>query len=87
MLNSLGIDGVPSYSTVKRHLQRAIDEDWRDGLCRKTAYQFAAADGPVSLCLYDATTLYFEADRGGHLPSPGVLQANDGIPQIVEGAS
>ena len=84
VLNSLGIDGVPSYSTVKRHLQRAIDEDWRDAVCR-AAYQFATTDGPVSLCLYDATTLYFEADEEDTYRRRGFSKERRVDPQIVVG--
>ncbi|WP_157983900.1 IS1634 family transposase, partial [Nesterenkonia muleiensis] len=84
VLQSLGIEEVPSYSTIKRHLHRAQDENWRDAVC-SAAYRFAASDGPISLCLYDATTLYFEADEEDTYRRPGYSKERKVDPQVVVG--
>lgn len=84
VLQSLGIEEVPSYSTIKRHLHRAQDENWRDAVC-SAAYRFAASDGPISLCLYDATTLYFEADEEDTYRRPGYSKERRVDPQILVG--
>lgn len=65
VLERLRIGKVPSYATVKRHLAKAGQQDWRDTVCQ-AAYRFAAGDGAVSVVMYDVTTLYWEADSDEH---------------------
>src|SRR5699024_7716448 len=70
ILESLGVGKVASYATVKRHLARSAGAGWRDRICA-AAYDFAAADGPVTVCLYDATTLHIESDHPDEFRRPG----------------
>jgi transposase len=84
ILESLGLDKVPSYATVKRHLARSAEAGWRDAICA-AAYDFAAADGPVTVCLYDATTLHIESDHPDAFRRPGFSKDRQIDPQIVLG--
>lgn len=84
VLESLGLDGVPSYATVKRHLATAAEQQWRDAICG-AAYDFAAAAGPVTVCLYDATTLHIESDHPDEFRRPGFSKDRQVDPQIVVG--
>lgn len=84
ILASLGIGKVPSYATVKRHLARSAGAGWRDRICA-AAYDFAAADGPVTVCLYDATTLHIESDHPDEFRRPGFSKDRQIDPQIVLG--
>lgn len=84
ILESLGLDKVPSYATVKRHLAKSAEAGWRDAICA-AAYNFAAADGPVTVCLYDATTLHIESDHPDEFRRPGFSKDRQIDPQIVLG--
>ncbi|MDI3329977.1 MAG: IS1634 family transposase [Micrococcus sp.] len=84
VLQELNVDSVPSYATVKRRLQAVIAENWRTKLT-EAAYRFAAGTGAVSLCLYDVTTLYFEADEEDELRKSGFSKERRIDPQILVG--
>lgn len=84
ILESLGVGKVASYATVKRHLARSAEAGWRDAICA-AAYDFAAADGPVTVCLYDATTLHIESDHPDEFRRPGFSKDRQIDPQIVLG--
>lgn len=84
ILESLGIDKIPSYATVKRHLTKSAEAGWRDAICA-AAYNFAAAEGPVTVCLYDATTLHIESDHPDEFRRPGFSKDRQIDPQIVLG--
>ena len=60
VLDDLGIAHV-SLRTMSRSLRRAHDRDYR-GRLAQAGYAHAVRAGDVSLCLYDVTTLYFEAE-------------------------
>ncbi|WP_202798455.1 IS1634 family transposase [Citricoccus sp. CH26A] len=84
VLAELNVEAVPSYATLKRHLARCVQDDWRDRLS-SAAYRFAAEDGAVSVCLYDVTTLYFEADEEDELRKSGFSKERRVDPQILVG--
>ena len=73
-----------SLSTRKRTLRRCIDGQYRDQLAR-LCFTHAATHGDVSLCLYDVTTLYFEADNEDELRKVGYSKERRVDPQIVVG--
>lgn len=60
VLDELGIPHA-SLRTMFRSLRRAQDRDYRATIA-KACFTHAATAGDVSLCLYDVTTLYFEAE-------------------------
>lgn len=84
VLEELKVGKVPPYATVKRRLQRSVQEKWQDAVSA-AAYRFAAGDGAVSLCLYDVTTLYFEADEEDELRKSGFSKERRIDPQILVG--
>lgn len=61
-----------SYATLKRVLARVKNEDYRDTIATQ-CFTHASTQGDVSLVLYDATTLYFEAENEDDLRKVGYL--------------
>ncbi|MBE1874879.1 IS1634 family transposase [Myceligenerans pegani] len=73
-----------SEKTMRRTLARCVGNGYRDqiaGLC----FDHAQASGDVSLCLYDVTTLYFEAEKEDGLRKVGYSKERRVDPQIVVG--
>jgi hypothetical protein len=73
-----------SYSTMKRTLRRAIAGKYRDQIAG-ACFAHALSAGDVSLCLYDVTTLYFEAEKEDDLRKVGYSKERRVDPQIVVG--
>ena len=74
-----------SYATMKRALARAgPDGGYRDQVAA-ACFAHAAASGDVTLCLYDVTTLYFEAEKEDGLRKVGYSKERRVDPQIVVG--
>jgi hypothetical protein len=74
-----------SYATMKRTLARAgPDGGYRDRIAT-ACFAHAAASGDITLCLYDVTTLYFEADKEDQLRKVGYSKERRVDPQIVVG--
>jgi hypothetical protein len=78
--------GVPhaSLRTMFRSLQRAAVGGYRDQIAT-ACFTHVAAKGDVSLCLYDVTTLYFEAENEDELRKVGYSKERRVDPQIVVG--
>lgn len=72
-----------SYSTIKRHLPRYAEEEFRDRITATLARH--AGIGPGVLVLYDVTTLYFETDKEDELRKPGYSKERRIDPQITVG--
>lgn len=83
VLEELGQQRV-SYSTMKRTLTRAAGSGYRDQIAR-LCFHHALTSGDVSLCLYDVTTLYFEADKEDSLRKVGYSKERRVDPQVVVG--
>lgn len=73
-----------SYSTMKRTLRRVKTGKYRDRVAA-VCFAHARAAGDVSLCLYDVTTLYFEAENEDTLRRVGYSKERRVDPQIVVG--
>jgi hypothetical protein len=73
-----------SEKTMRRTLLRARQGDYRDRLAA-LCFAHALASGDVSLCLYDVTTLYFEAEKEDDLRKVGYSKERRVDPQIVVG--
>ena len=73
-----------SLSTRKRTLRRAQAGDYRDQIAA-ACFAHARTAGDVSLCLYDVTTLYFEAEKEDGLRKVGYSKERRVDPQIVVG--
>ena len=78
--------GVPhaSLRTMFRSLRRASAGGYR-GQVAAACFAHAAASGDISLCLYDVTTLYFEAEHEDELRKVGYSKERRVDPQIVVG--
>ncbi len=73
-----------SYATMKRTLGRAKPGRYRDTVAT-VCFNHAVSNGDVSLCLYDVTTLYFEAEKEDDLRKVGFSKERRVDPQIVVG--
>lgn len=82
--DELGVPSAPSLSTVWRTLARAVEQDWRSQLAA-AAYAHATQGGPLTVVLYDCTTLYFEAEREDSLRKVGMSKERRVDPQILVG--
>lgn len=78
--------GVPSVSlrTIWRALAKSVAEDWRARFAA-AAYAHATRSGPLHIVLYDATTLYFEAEKEDDLRKVGMSKERRVDPQILVG--
>lgn len=74
--------------TMRRTLGRAQQRGYRD-VVATACFNHALTSGDVSLCLYDVTTLYFEADKedegAGGLRKVGYSKERRVDPQVVVG--
>ena len=82
--DELGVPGAPSLSTVWRTLARSVEQDWRSKIAA-AAYAHATRSGPLTVVLYDVTTLYFEAEREDKLRKVGMSKERRVDPQILVG--
>jgi hypothetical protein len=73
-----------SEKTLRRTLARAHQRGYRDQVAT-ACFNHAVARGDVSLCLYDVTTLYFEAEKEDRLRKVGYSKERRVDPQIVVG--
>ncbi|ABW10901.1 transposase IS4 family protein [Parafrankia sp. EAN1pec] len=73
-----------AYATMKRTLTRCASGGYRDQVA-DLCFAHALAHGDVSLCLYDVTTLYFEAEKEDDLRKVGYSKERRVDPQIVVG--
>jgi hypothetical protein len=81
VLEEAGVSPV-SYPTLNRRLPACAREEWRQRLSAACAAH--ARLGSASLVLYDASTRYFEADKGDGFREPGFSKELPG-PQITIG--
>ncbi len=73
-----------SEKTLRRTLTRAQQRGYRDQVAA-ACFAHAAAAGDISLCLYDVTTLYFEAEKEDDLRKVGYSKERRVDPQVVVG--
>lgn len=73
-----------SEKTMRRTLNRANQGGYRDQIAT-ACYDHAATSGDVSLCLYDVTTLYFEAENEDTLRKVGYSKERRVDPQVLVG--
>ena len=83
VLDEIGV-GHASLRTMFRSLVRAQDRDYRSQVAA-ACFTHACIRGDVSLCLYDVTTLYFEAEHEDDLRKVGFSKERRVDPQIVVG--
>jgi hypothetical protein len=73
-----------SEKTMRRTLGRAQGRGYRDQVA-SACFNHALTSGDVSLCLYDVTTLYFEAEKEDDLRKVGYSKERRVDPQVVVG--
>ncbi len=83
VLDEVGVEHA-LLRTMFRSLARAQERDYR-GQVAAACFTHAASSGDVSLCLYDVTTLYFEAEHEDELRKVGFSKERRVDPQIVVG--
>ena len=83
VLTDLGVSPA-SEKTMRRTLTRCGKGGYRERIAT-ACFTNAAAAGDVSLCLYDVTTLYFEAEKEDDLRKVGYSKERRVDPQVVVG--
>ena len=83
VLDELGVPHA-SLRTMFRSLARAAERDYRSTVAT-CCFAHAATDGDLSLCMYDVTTLYFEAEHEDALRKVGFSKERRVDPQVVVG--
>ena len=85
VLDDVGVEHA-SLRTMFRMLKRAsvAEGGYRDQIAA-ACFAHAATTGDVSLCLYDVTTLYFEAEKEDDLRKVGYSKERRVDPQVVVG--
>lgn len=73
-----------SYATMKRTLGRCLTGGYRD-LIASQCFEHVVTTGDISLCMYDVTTLYFEAEHEDALRKVGYSKERRVDPQVVVG--
>jgi hypothetical protein len=73
-----------SEKTMRRALIRAQERGYRDQIAT-ACFNHVLISGDVSLCLYDVTTLYFEAEKEDDLRKVGYSKERRVDPQVVVG--
>lgn len=83
VLEELGVEH-PSLRTMFRSLARAQERGYRDQVAA-ACFAHATVHGDLTLCLYDVTTLYFEAEDEDDLRKVGYSKERRVDPQVVVG--
>jgi hypothetical protein len=73
-----------SERTMRRTLTRCVGRGYRDQIAA-ACFNHALTGGDISLCLYDVTTLYFEAEKEDDLRKVGYSKERRVDPQVVVG--
>ena len=83
VLSDLGLEPV-STRTLFRSLARAQERGYRESLSG-ALFEHVTTSGGLALCLYDVTTLYFEAEREDELRKVGYSKERRVDPQVIVG--
>ena len=83
VLGDLGLESV-SVRTLFRSLGRCGQRGYRESLSG-ALFEHVTASGGLALCLYDVTTLYFEAEREDDLRKVGYSKERRVDPQVIVG--
>ena len=83
VLDEVGVAG-PSLRTILRALGRCVARDYR-GLLAAACLRHCTRSGPLSLVLYDVTTLHFEVENEDKLRKVGMSKQRRVDPQVQLG--
>ena len=84
VLSEIGWPGPAHRNTLQACLARAQTRGYRESLSRALFDHVTATRG-LALCLYDVTTLYFEAEREDDLRKVGYSKERRVDPQVIVG--
>ena len=84
VLSDLGLEAV-TVRTLFRSLARAQERGYRESLSNALFEHVTNTGGGLALCLYDVTTLYFEAEREDDLRRVGYSKERRVDPQVIVG--
>ena len=84
VLGDLGLESV-SVRTLFRSLGRCEQRGYRQAISQALFEHVTASGGGLALCLYDVTTLYFEAEREDDLRKVGYSKERRVDPQVIVG--
>ena len=83
VLSDLGLEAV-TVRTLFRSLARAQERGYRESLSN-ALFEHVTNTSGLALCLYDVTTLYFEAEREDDLRRVGYSKERRVDPQVIVG--
>ena len=83
VLGDLGLEPV-TVRTLFRSLARAQERGYREAISQ-ALFEHVTSTSGLALCLYDVTTLYFEAEREGDLRRVGYSKDRRVAPQVIVG--
>jgi len=83
VLSDLGLESV-SVRTLFRSLARAQERGYRESISG-ALFEHVTNTSGLALCLYDVTTLYFEAEREDDLRRVGYSKERRVDPQVIVG--
>lgn len=83
VLGDLGLESV-STRTLFRSLGRCVERGYREAISQ-ALFDHVTASGGLALCLYDVTTLYFEAEKEDDLRKVGYSKERRVDPQVIVG--
>ena len=84
VLSEIGWPAPAHRNTLQACLARAQERGYRESLSG-ALFEHVTASGGLALCLYDVTTLYFEAEREDDLRRVGYSKDRRVDPQIIVG--
>ena len=84
VLSEIGWPGPAHRNTLQACLARAQTRGYRESLSR-ALFDHVTATRCLALCLYDVTTLYFEAEREDDLRKVGYSKERRVDPQVIVG--
>ncbi|RAX19726.1 IS1634 family transposase, partial [Actinomyces sp. Z5] len=83
VISELGVGSV-SRASLFRSLSRCAGRQWRERIAA-ACLRHVTGRGDLSLCLYDVTTLYFEAEKEDSLRRVGYSKERRVDPQVIVG--
>ncbi len=83
VLGDLGLEAV-TVRTLFRSLGRCVERGYRESLS-EALFEHVTNTSGLALCLYDVTTLYFEAEREDDLRRVGYSKERRVDPQVIVG--
>ncbi len=84
VLGDLGLEPV-TVRTLFRSLGRCVERGYRESLSGALFEHVTNTGGGLALCLYDVTTLYFEAEKEDDLRKVGYSKERRVDPQVIVG--